>query len=407
MTELYNLKQDKELFKGISQTKIVELTSSQHSQKLPGERVSFRQNDTVNLYRLDSIYLDIPITIKKQDKSDYTQNNKIQLTNFTALSVWSEIEFLINNVTIERVSNPYYGILMQKICSDTNNDALSNFVIEDSKTDLNEYLNKTLVDSDYKLVFRFSLKEVVGFLNADKVFFGGFLSFNLTREKDDMILYRLSDGDAFSVEIKDVKMFIKQTQLNNKMSEYVEKQRNSIKNISYTYLHKTILTALISSNKSWQYNIPITDGQSPISILMSFYPATLTQTVKKDVFNHCFVEDAYVEINSVKYPHTSLKARYHENDYNNYYNTISEYFKDYKGKDEFHYDLSKTTYKNIYPIIWFDLRHQDNYGKINGAQINLRFKDDFNVNNNYYVVFLIETPTKKINNIINKHIYRD
>ena len=138
---------------------------------------------------------------------------------------------------------------------------------------------------------------------------------------------------------------------------------------------------------------------------MGFYPTTLNQITKKGIYNNIFPENAYIEINSIRYPHVALEGKYNKNDYNKYYNTIVEFFNDYKGRDHIQYNLSKTQYKTLYQIIWFDLRYQQNYANVNGVQLNLRFKDDFDVNDNYYCVLLIETATHKTCSIQNKLIH--
>ena len=181
--------------------------------------------------------------IKKHDKTDYTANDKIQLSNYSALSIWSEIEFLINNVTIERINNPYYGSLMQKIASDTNNDALSGFTIENSATTIDEYLNKLLIDSSHELVLRLKISDVLGYLKTHKIFFGARISFNFTRADDNMIAYRTMTGDSYSVEIKNVRMYITQSRPYKELFQSVDKQISSMKSITYPYLHKSIAAA--------------------------------------------------------------------------------------------------------------------------------------------------------------------
>ena len=404
MTERYDLKKELALMDLIGLKKIIQLSSSQHDTLLEGETVTFRLNDVHNPYELDTICIDIPIKITKQDNSNYTGNDKIQLSNYTALSVWSEIEFLINNETIERLTNPYYSILMQKIASDTNKDALSAYTIENDNSALDGYLNKILVDSDYSLVLRLKLSDCIGYLKTPKIFIGGVLSFRLTRNKDNMIAYRLNSGDPFKVETKELKAYITQANPNSEFDSVFNKQLSSLKSISYPYLHKSIATDLVSSNKSWQYQIPVTNNKTPVSILMGFYSVNQADTDKKGIYNNVELENAYIEINSNRYPHTALEGKYHRNDYNNFFNTLFEYHNDYKGTDWLQYNLSKIQYKNIYPIIWFDLRFQQQYENMGGVTLQLKFKDDFDVANKYYCVLLIETPNDKTFQVENKMI---
>jgi hypothetical protein len=138
----------------------------------------------------------------------------------------------------------------------------------------------------------------------------------------------------------------------------------------------------------------VTGGvEKPRYIIIGF------QTDKSDdqeqnpaVFDNLNLINAYVTLNSERYPLSDITTNFATNDYAKLYDMFDNFKKDYYGIDSLvgGTQVSFPTFKSLYPILVFDVRKQNERLKSGVTDIQVKFFFGANVpaNTNAYAIII-------------------
>ena len=101
-----------------------------------------------------------------------------------------------------------------------------------------------------------------------------------------------------------------------------------------------------------------------------------TQQQNPAVFDHLNLRNAYVTLNSERYPMSDIITNFNKNEYMNLYNMFDDFKKEYYGIDSLvgGTQVNVPAYKSLFPIIVFDVRKQNEKLKSGIIDMQVRFE---------------------------------
>ena len=137
---------------------------------------------------------------------------------------------------------------------------------------------------------------------------------------------------------------------------------------------QTILTQTL--NFTWR--LSVTGGvEKPRWIIIGFQTARLnTQQQNPACFDHLNIKNAYVKLNSEKYPTSEIMTNFARNEYTTLYDMFDNFKTNYYGIDALvgGTQVNVAAFKSLFPILVFDLRKQNERLKTGVTDIQVRFE---------------------------------
>src|SRR5271165_6609871 len=102
--------------------------------------------------------------------------------------------------------------------------------------------------------------------------------------------------------------------------------------------------------------------EKPRWIIIGFQTARIeNQQQNPALFDHLNLRNAYITLNSERYPMLDIKTNFDRNEYMKLYDMFDDFKKDYYGIDSLvgGTQVNVEAYKSLFPIIVFDVRKQN------------------------------------------------
>ena len=144
---------------------------------------------------------------------------------------------------------------------------------------------------------------------------------------------------------------------------------------------KQVESMIVPRIQSWSWSLTAKSSpEKPRWIIVGFQTdKNANQTQNPAIFNHCSLRNAYVMLNSERYPLSDLNQNFDTNNYSRLYKMASEFKKEYYGIENIISDsqINSSNYKTLFPLIVFDTRKQSE--KIKGGITSITLHFNFGV----------------------------
>lgn len=361
-------------------------------------------------------YLYVEGNLLKNDRTRYGENEKnISLINNALMFLFDRVEYQIDNKSIEGFSNPGIATTIKSLLTypvkytegmkffwlPDNNDGHTN---NSGFTVRNKLLFDGVNNGNFSLVI--PLSHIFGFCeNYDKVMYGMKHEINLHRTGDNDAIYKSSTQTTAGVD--DVSNGrIELTKLSWRMpnikisDEYKLKLYRDIENkvdLNVNYLNRQFESTDIPSGLTefdWRLSMAV-GAEKPRYIFLALQTDKLNDQRKNTAnFNHCNIRNAFVELNSERYPETDLNLAFDKGQYTAAYNMLTDYYNDVIGKEQCPIKLFH--FKTMYPILVFDVSHQSERLKnsITDIKIKMSFSKNIPASTKAYALILSDRHLK-------------
>ena len=228
--------------------------------------------------------------------------------------------------------------------------------------------------------FHIPLTHIFGFAEYKKVIYGMKHTLTLTRGSDTQALYRNNAAADGKVDITDISWFMPQIEMT---PEYLTGMRSLIeKKVTFPldFRVRTSEQTILTQTRNYTWKLSVTGGvEKPRWIIIGFQTNRInTQQQNPAVFDHLNLKNAYVTLNSDRYPMLDLVANFDRNEYMKLYDMFDDFKKDYYGIDSLvgGTQVNVAAYKSLFPIIVFDARKQNETLKsgVMDIQVKLEFE---------------------------------
>ena len=376
-------------------TKIYHRQGDQLNQS--DQNIEFIFGENNNYHQIGNAYLEFNITVRKNDTTNFHNDDPIRLVNNgfafcfkeARLSTYLGSDIEINKFcgqvsTIMRVISNKDGDLVSQFDNINENDIpvlnrLADLPVQIRDTPHQKMLINNHIDANRgKIKGYLYLEDIFGFCKTFKKVNKN-LGFHLQFKTNDLqdIIYT-SMTDDINVTINNLYLYVPnlipsiETQL-----MFNEATQNNYK-ISYDewFTERRIISDTIT-----QLDIGSSQNvQSPIYLIGAHQTkdridgAISTKNVA--IFDNLDLRKYYIEIDGQRYPRDSSLMNYEQNDYIEQYKDLKLFFKEYIGEQLMSPFISYPDMKTKYPIEIIDLRHQADYITPKKIQLFLEYGDD-------------------------------
>lgn len=262
---------------------------------------------------------------------------------------------------------------------------------------------KLLMDNDAPGEFSFNVpfSHMFGFAEYDKVLYNLRHTLRFTRASDDMPIHRANGVAAGKILLTDIRWVIPKITPSVEMRARLLESVKSRQEVPISFSGRTGEHTIVTQNvRNYEWMINRAAGiEKPRWIIVGFQTdKTSTQEQNPAVFDHINVTNAFVQLNSEKYPSEDTTVDFATNDYVDFCDMAEEFKREHY---EFNNLIGGTqidmiNYKKLFPLLVFDLRHQSEVIKSNIMSMKLNFKFSANVpaQTSMYVVIISDRVMK-------------
>jgi hypothetical protein len=367
---------------------------TQANNNTAGHQISIIINNQ-DIYSLPSkSYISIKGQIRRAgNNAAYDVGDEISLINNAMMYLFTGIKYELGNTTLESINSPgqissMLGYLTYpddfstsaglKCCwsKDTSDNANSAKYVASLAAPVAGYTpgeNPTynqgfaarkgyLFSSNPRGCFEFhiSLSHIFGFAEYKKLIYGLKHTLTLTRGSDTQALYRNNVAVDGKVDITEISWYMPQIQMT---PEYLTGMRSLIEQkvtLPLAFRARTSEQTMMTQTLNNTWRLSVTGGvEKPRWIIIGFQTARInTQQQNPAVFDHLNLKNAYVTLNSERYPMLNITTNFDRNEYMKLYDMFDDFKKDYYGIDSLvgGTQVNVAAYKSLFPIIVFDVR---------------------------------------------------
>jgi hypothetical protein len=401
---------------------------TQANNNITGSQISLTINNQ-DIYTLPSkSYISIKGQLRRAGNNNaFTADDEITLINNAMMYLFTGIRYELGNTTIETIIYPGQTTSMIGYCSypddfsksaglaccwikDTNVTADSNKYSASAAAPAAGYtpgdnanynegfaIRKGHLFSSNPLgcfEFNIPLSHIFGFAEYKKVIYGMKHTLTLTRGSDTAAIYRNAAAAAGKIDITNISWHMPQIQMT---AEYLAGMRKLIEQkitLPLAFRARTTEQTILAQTQSHAWRLSVIGGvEKPRWIIMGFQTDKIdTQQQNPAVFNNLNLKNAYVTLNSERYPKSEIITNFGRNEYMKLFNMFDDFKKEYYGIDSLvgGTQVNVPAYKSLFPIIVFDVRRQNETLKtgVMDIQVKLEFNEAVPANTTAYSVMI-------------------
>jgi hypothetical protein len=385
---------------------------TQADNNTPGHPIIIEINQQ-DAYLLPSkSYLKIKGQIKRGDNdAAYAADAEITLINNAIMYLFTGVKYELGETTIESINNPGQTTTMigylsypddfstsasLKLCwsKDTTdnansvkyvasvNDPVAGYRPSEQATYNQGFATRKafLFSSDPRGCFEFHipLSHIFGFSEYKKLIYGFKHTLTLTRTNDTLALYRAAGATDGKVDLTHISWHMPQIQM---AVEYLSALRSVIEQkvtLPLSFRARTSQRTVITQTLDFSWRLSVTGGiEKPRWIIIGFQTARINaQTQNPAIFDNLNLKNAYVTLNSERFPVSDITTNFTRNEYSTLYDMFDNFKTNYYGIDSLvgGTQVNVATYKSLFPILVFDLRKQNERLKTGVTDIQIYFE---------------------------------
>lgn len=390
-------------------------------------RISIQNQDEFLLPSRSYIYIEG--SLKKEDGSEFEKDQPgtgtgagkelyINLINNGIMYLFSRVDYQLGNENIEGYSNPGQASTMKGLLTYPSNYSEGmNFMWAPDKCEkicpkfnnlgFMERHNYLFKNSSGNFSVAIPLNHIFGFCeNYDKVIYGVKHQLTLRRKEydSDVILKSPDKNDDGIYKVPDGKIILSKIAWRvphaTLTDKYMIKLSNDILNkvvLNVNFLNRQCESVEVNQGqKQFDWRLNVTAGsEKPRFIILAFQESKDdNQIMNPAVFDHCNITNAFVQLNSERYPEMDLQLDFNENYYTTAYKMLTDYFNHVLHKENC--SITLTEYRNLYPLLVFDVSRQSEKLKnsVTDIKITAAFKKNISKPTKAYALVLSERILK-------------
>ena len=338
---------------------------------------------------------------KRADGSAYADTDVVTLTNNALMYLFSNVNYKLSGQEIESVNNPGQGTSMLGLLTypddfskssglnqlwykDTGLTASITAGANDGFKARQGYI---VISPNPKGTFSFSvpLKHIFGFAgDYEKVIYGFKHELTLVRKDDNDAIFRDNDADAGKVYLTKCSLYMPLVTPSDmdKLTLYKTIENKTSLDVGYRMRQCDTITVPQSTSFSWRLSVK-SSPEKPRYIILGFQTnKDGNQEQNPAIFNNCSLTNAYVMLNSTRYPAVDYQLNFGQQKYSRMYKEAAEFRKNYFGMDSLisNSNINPADYKTLFPLFVFDVSKQSE--RLKNSITDITIKAQFSANKN-------------------------
>ena len=260
-----------------------------------------------------------------------------------------------------------------------------------------------IMDANPKGSFSFAIpfKHMFGFGDYNKVMYNVKHVLTLTRmTSDNLAIHRAAGVADGKVNLTNITWKVPHVRPETVKLMELRSIIESKQSIPVAFTARTSESTIVSQTRNFSWRLNAKSGvEKPRWIIVGFQTdKSTTQEQNPAIFDHVNLTNTYVSINGEKYPMYDINFDFTTNDYSILYEMFDRFKQEFYGFNSLvgGTQVNVSAFKNLFPIIVFDVRHQSDKLKSGIADISINFKFSANVpaNTMVYAVTLSDRMYK-------------
>ena len=326
----------------------------QHGAEVNNENQNIKLyfGEKINYIQIGNSYLEIDIEIRKTERTNFTNADKIILDNNGLGYIFQEERLSSSAGTeIEHKRNLGNVLTIMRLLTQKDGDLSSYFdKIDETEGGIdNSTIKQLLIDSHTnednkgKLGANLPLEHIFGFCKTFKKITKG-LRFELqitTSNGKQSFIYTTLAGNDFNVTINSNYLYIPSLVPSAEQQQIFKETIRE----SFTLSFDAWVTDRKPVNTGNEYQLDIGSASNiniPLYLIVALQktqrdnPARPLNQFNNAVFDHVHVKRNFVEIDGVRYPKELVKTNFSDNKYLDQYRDLKLFYKEYNGESLLH-----------------------------------------------------------------------
>ncbi len=342
-------------------------------------------------------YLTIEGQLQKADGTAYVDADAITLTNNGLMYLFSNVKYTLSGNEVESVNHPGQCTTMLGMLTYpddfSKSSGLNQLWYKDTGTTADLAVNTGFAarqgyivrSSNPKGSFSFCipLKHIFGFADDyTKILFGHKHELTLNRKNNADAIFRAAGVDAGKINLTKCSLYMPIITPNDgqKLDLYKIIESKTSLDVGYRMRQCDTITVPQSTSFSWRLSVK-SSPEKPRWIILGFQTGKDgNQEQNPAIFDHCNLTNAYVMLNSTRYPAVDYQLDFTQQKYSRVYKQATDFRKNYYGMDELisNSNINPVDYKDLFPLYVFDVSKQSE--RVKGGITDITFKAQFAVN---------------------------
>ena len=339
-------------------------------------------NREENHLNLRDSYLEIEFVVFDDAGGVFANNSNIRLVNYGLIALLSSVKLETSGGrTIEYIDPCHPNLLIYKLLTSTADEYESGFVRDQGNRD-SQLKGDHIAAERGHMYMMIKMSDLFGFVNdLERIIFGLGFKLKLKRNKNDRALYRVNsgavaDGNGGNRDIRDISWCVPSIDPSNDNRIIVQKGLRKKNMVVFSYYERKTFYKNVPNATNFLFDPGMESGRErPQYIVVDFENNNVNeQTHDASTFDIMNVTECYCKIGSEFYPEDRMNINYGTNNYNEAFNEIVSFNKDYNGlPHNIKPYINHRTFKSSYSIYVFDTRYQSDHIGPQPIQVNFIF----------------------------------
>ena len=342
-------------------------------------------------------YITIEGQLQKNDGTPYANADVITLTNNALMYLFTNIRYNLSGQEIESLNNPGQGTSMLGMLTYpddfSKSSGLNQLWFKDTGADANLATNTGFAgrqgyivkSSNPKGTFSFCipLKHIFGFAgDYEKIIYGFKHELTLVRKDDSDAIFRAAAADAGKVHLTKCSLYMPLVYPSDmeKLALYKTIESKSSLDVGYRMRQCDTITVPQSTNFSWRLSVK-SSPEKPRWVILGFQTnKDGNQEQNPAIFYHSNLTNAYVMLNSTRYPAVDYQLNFDQQRFSRMYKEAADFRKNYFGMDSLisNSNINPADFKDLFPLFVFDVSKQSE--RLKNSITDITIKTQFSVN---------------------------
>ncbi|XP_065642285.1 uncharacterized protein LOC136073920 [Hydra vulgaris] len=322
-----------------------------------GEIRIFIENSD-SLFHPHESYLKIEGRLVKADRTSYANTDAITLAHNGLMPLFDRIEYKFYDSVVESVSFPGKATTMLGI---------QQFIIQKPTTKGSFELNIPL-----RHIFKFCD-------DYEKVFYGLKHELYMLRASDNNAIFRDAGVAAGRVDTTRISLMMRRATPSVVADLELAKIIKSHETLDIGFRSRFLDRINVPQNTTFTWPLGIRTTEKPRFILVGFQTNREgNQEQNASIFDHCDLKNMYIELNEERYPATNYNLSFPNMKFTRAYRHVSNFAEDYYNMSNLISlcGITPSDYKDLYPIMYFDVSKQSE--KMKDSTVDITLKAEFN-----------------------------
>ncbi len=286
-------------------------------------------------------YLQIEGQLLKLDNTEYVDADVITLTNNALMFLFSNVRYNLSGQEIESINSPGQCSTMLGMLTYpddfSKSSGLNQLWYKDTGTDANLATNVGFTarhgyiirSSTPKGMFSFTvpLKHIFGFADDySKIVYGLKHELTLNRKDDNDAIFRAAGVDPGRINLNKCSLYMPIVMPNDLEKLDLYKIIDSKTSIDVGYRMRQCDTINVPQNTTFSWRLSVkASPEKPRWVILGFQTGKDGQEENPAIFDHCNLTNAYVMLNSTRYPVVDYQLDFGKNKFSRMYKESADF----------------------------------------------------------------------------------